>query len=125
MEDFTLVLRELINKDVEKIKIDLPETAKLEFEKTAENFLNKDLTLEAIKVFALTKNMKRLDEIGFDCIKNAKPGLSFKAFYFSGNKEGLNKTGEEFLKQGEIENALSSFRLAENNEMVEFLVKNF
>lgn len=125
MEDYTLILRELIKKDTEKVNFSVTEEVKKEFEKTAENYLTKDMTLEAIKTFALTKNTEKLNNIGNDCIKNKKIDLALRAFCYSKNKEGLNKTGEEFLKQGEINNALLAFKFAENKEMVEFLSINF
>lgn len=125
MEDYTLILRELMKKDIEKINFSVTEEVKKEFEKTAENYLIKDMILEAIKTFALTKNIEKLTKIGNDCIKNKKIELALKAFYYAKNKEGLNKTGEEFLKQGEINNALFAFKFAENKEMTEFLSKNF
>lgn len=125
MEDFTLILQELVNKDPEKLNINLPENIVLEFEKTADNFLTKDRILEAIKVFAITKNIKKLSEIGNICLKDSKLEFAFKAFYYSKDKGGLNKVGEEFLKQSEIENAFQAFKLADNKEMTEFIIKNF
>lgn len=124
MEDFSLVLKELVNKDIEKLNLNIPESITLEFEKTADNYLAKDRVLEAIKVFAITKNTKRLVEVGNNCIKT-NPELAFKAFYYSKDKEGLSRTGEEFLKQGDIGRAFQAFKFAENKEMTEFLLKNF
>jgi len=125
MEDFNLVLRELINKDIEKINLDLPQDIIIEFEKTADNYLNKYMTLEAIKVFAITNNVDKLNIIGNDCILKDKPDLALKAFYYSKNKGGLSKTGMEFLKLGEIENGLIAFKLANDQEMIDFITKNF
>lgn len=124
MEDFSLVLKELVNKDIDKINMNIPEKIVLGFEKTADNYLAKDRILEAIKVFAITKNTKKLIEIGNNCLKS-KPELAFKAFYYSKDKEGLSKAGEEFLKQGDMKSAFQAFKLAENKEMTEFLLKNF
>ena len=125
MEDFNLVVRELINQNQDIKKISIPKELIPEFETTAENYLTKESFLEAIKVFAITKNKDKLNQIGKTCLEDKKPEMAFKAFYYSQNKEGLSKTGDEFLKQGEINNALESFQLAENKEMIEFLVQNF
>lgn len=125
MEDFNLVLRDLISKDIEKIKIQIPESLKTEFETTAENYLKKDLIFEAIKVFAITKNADRLKNIGEECITKNKPELAFKAFYFAKDKEGLSKAGMEFIKSAETNKALQAFILSENKEMIEFITKNF
>ncbi len=125
MEDFNLVLRGLINNDSELENIEIPENLKNEFNKTAENYLQKDLVLEAIKTFAITKNSPKLNEVGEFCIANTRLELALKSFYYSKNKEGLSKTGMGFIAQGDVNNALIAFKLAENKEMIEFITKNF
>ena len=125
MEDFTIILRELIQKEIGLLDIKVPESAKLEFEKTAENFFGKEMFLESIKVFAITKNEKRLNEIGNFCLDKNRLEYAFKAFYFTKNREGLDKTGMKFIKQADIKNAYSCFKLSENQEMISFIETNF
>lgn len=122
MEDFNLVLRGLINEDIKSIEV--PENLKKEFEATGENYLRKDLILEAIKTFAITKNKEKLIKIGDHCINRKNLGLALKAFYYAQDKDGLSKTGMEFMKQGEIKKAFEVFKIAENKEMIEFLAEN-
>lgn len=125
MEDFNLVLRDLVEKDIPRLKQNLPESLKLNFEVTANNYLAKDQVLEAIKAFAITDNKEKLNEIGFNCIKKGQRELAFKAFCYSENKEGLSAVGIEFMKQGEVTKATEAFKLAENKEMVSFFTENF
>ncbi len=125
MQDFNLVLRELINRDVEKEPVEIPFSLVEKFEQTADNFFEKDFILEAIKAFALTKNKNKLIQIGNNCISRDKKEFAFQAFYFAKDVQGLDKVGNEFLKNGEVEKALMSFKLADNKEMVEFIESNF
>ena len=125
MEDFSLVLKEILKKDVEKIKIELSPHLKEEFEKTAEAYIRRGLVLEAIKTLALTKSTEKLIKIGKNCLATSEVDFAFKAFYFAKDKEGLNKTGIEYLRKAEIQNALLSFKLAENTEMIDFIETNF
>ncbi len=124
MEDFSLVLNRLVDKDPEKIKITISENIKKEFEKTACNYLERGMIEEAVKVFAMTGNVERLRKIGEFCISKKQLDFAFKAFYFAKDKTGLDKVGEAFMRNGEIKNAFVSFQLAENKEMVDFLRKN-
>ena len=125
MEDFSLILKEILKKDIEKIKIDLSPSLKEEFEKTAEAYIKRGLVLEAIKTLALTKNSEKLIQVGQKCLTNSEVDFAFKAFYFAKDKEGLSKAGEEYLRKAEIQNALLSFKLAENKEMTDFIEQNF
>src|SRR3989344_7793389 len=113
MEDFSLVLKEVIKKDVEKINIELSESLKEEFDKTAENYLKRGLVSDAMKVFYLTKNTEKLIKIGNECLKRKELDSAFQAFYLAKNREGLDKTGTAFMANGEIKNELASFRFAE------------
>lgn len=123
MEDFNLVLRELVKKP--ETSIEIPENLKKEFETTAQKYIEKDMFLEAIKAFALTKNESKLIELGNLCLTKNKPELSFKAFYFAKNKEGMSEAGMMFLNQEEPRKALECFKAADNQEMIEFVEKNF
>lgn len=125
MEDFNLVLRDLVEKDIPKLRQNLPENLKKNFEITANNYLKKDQVLEAIKAFAIINNKEKLNEIGFSCIKKGQRELAFKAFCYSENKEGLSTAGIEFMKQGEINKASEAFKLADNREMIAFFTENF
>ncbi len=125
MEDFSLVLNKLVDKNPENIRVNLSEGLKKEFEKTAFNYLERGMIEEAVKVFAMTKNIERLRKIGEFCISKRNLKCAFMAFYYAKDINGLNKTGEEYMKNAEIKNALLSFQLAENKEMVKFLEKNF
>lgn len=125
MEDFSLILNKLVNKDPEKIRVSISENLKKEFEKTGNNYLKRGMIREAVKVFAMTGNTERLRKIGEFCLSNKQLNNAFESFYFAEDKYGLNKVGEEFMKNGEIKNAAVSFQLAENKEMTEFLRENF
>ena len=123
MEDFNLVVKELISKGIENVII--PETIKSNFDQTAENYIKNGNLLDAIKVFALTKNNKKLIETADLCLKENKPYEAFYGFYYANESEGLNKVGFIFLQIPDIEKALKSFKLAKNNEMIKFLEENF
>jgi hypothetical protein len=123
MEDFNLILHSIIEQNNENIKI--PEELKPRFEETAENYIKKDMILEAIKVFILTKNENKLIELGKLSLSKGENYNAFKAFQSIKNIEGLNKVADEFLKQGETNNALVAFKGADNQEMIKFLEENF
>ena len=115
MEDFNLVVKELINKNIEEIN--LPENMREEFEKTAERYVKNGNYLDAIKVFVLTKNNL--------CLKENKPYDAFHGFYYSNDTENLNKMGFILLQIPDIETAFKAFKKAENKEMIDFIEKNF
>ncbi|MBI2148706.1 hypothetical protein HYU23_03420 [Candidatus Woesearchaeota archaeon] len=123
MEDFNLVIKELINKNIEDIS--LPEHMRKEFEKTAERYIKNGNHLDAIKVFAITKNKDKLIETANICLKEEKPYEAFHGFYYAGDSENLNKIGFVLLQIPDIKTAFKAFEKAKNKEMIEFIMKNF
>ena len=125
MEDFNLILKNLISRDIEDVNINyLTLEIKNGFEKTADSYVKNKNYLDAIKVFKIIDNKEKLNEVGNICFFEGRLYDSFYAFYYSDNKEKLNKIGEELLKIPDVENALKCFRKSENNSMVEFIEKN-
>lgn len=126
MEDYTLFLKSLLKKELKDIETEaLSENLKKEFDKTAENMLLKEFYDEAIKTLALTKNYERLKTLGYELIKIRKLGHAYNCFKYANDKEGMNKVGEAYLSNAEVENAYSSFKFAENWEMRAFIEENF
>ena len=123
MEDFNLILKDLINKDIEKIVV--PEKIRSEFDSTAERYIKDGNFMDAIKVFALTRNKEKLVHTANFCIKENKPYEAFYGFYYAEDIEGLNKIGFILLQIPDIEAAFKAFKKANNKEMIEFLTKNF
>ena len=123
MEDFNLVIKELINKNIEEV--DLPENLRENFEKTAEKYIKDGNLLEAIKVFTLTKNKEKLIHTSNLCLKENKPYEALQGFLYSKDIEKLNKIGFIMLQLSDIKSALIAFKKADNQEMVEFITKNF
>ena len=119
MEDFNLVVKELINKNIEEIN--LPENMREEFEKTAERYVKNGNYLDAIKVFVLTKNKEKLIETANLCLKENKPYDAFHGFYYSNDTENLNKMGFILLQIPDIETAFKAFKKAENKKMIDFI----
>ncbi len=125
MEDFNLVIKELISKDIEDIKIEVPESIKEEFDATADNYIKVGNLLDAIKVFAITNHTPRSIETGNLSIKEKKPYEALYGFYYANDPISLNKVGFELLNIPDVGAALKAFKRANNLEMIEFLVKNF
>ncbi len=125
MEDFNLILKSLISKDLSKVDASaLSESMKKEFEKTADVYVKNGNFIDAIKAFALIRNKERLIETGIVCLKNNLPYDAFYAFYYADDKENLNKVGNIFLQIPDVETALKAFKKAENQAMVSFLEEN-
>ena len=122
MKDFNLVLKELIKK--EDINITISDDLKKEFELTAQRYIKNENLLDAIKVFAITKNKQKLIETADLCLKNNKFYEALYGYCYADDKENLNKVGFIFLNLPDIKAALNSFKKAENKEMVLFLELN-
>jgi hypothetical protein len=122
MEDFNLVLKELISKD---LNIDVPDSMKIQFDKTADNYVKTGNLLDAIKVFTLTRNKTKLMETANLCLKENKPYEAYYGFYAANDPENLNKVGYILLKIPDVSMALRAFRQANNQEMILFLSENF
>ena len=123
MEDFNLVIKDLINKNTKEITV--PEEIKHEFEKTADHYIQNGNFLDAMKVFALTKNKEKLIKTAELSLKENKPYDAFYGFYYADDVEQLNKVGFILLQIPDIETALKAFRKSNNQEMINFIVKNF
>lgn len=125
MEDYTLILKDLLKKDLSEIQTQgLSENLKKEFEKTAENFIQKEFYEDAIKVFAITKNKERLKRLGEELLQKNKLVYSLKAFLNSENKDGLNKIGMTLMSNGDVKEAYMAFKHSENTEMIRFIEEN-
>ena len=122
MEDFNLIVKELISKETE---VRIPETLIPKLEETAENYLKKEQIIDAIKVFILTKNKKKLITLGKKAIEETKLEVAFLALKNTENLEEINNLANAFMKQNQLKLALECFKLAQNKEMIEFLVENF
>ncbi len=124
MEDFNLILKELIKKDIEKVNIPLSDNLKNEFESTAERYIKNGNLLDAIKVFVLTKNKDKLITTAKLCLKDNKPYEALQGFLYSDSVEYLNKIGNIMMQIPDVSNALIAFRKAKNFEMVNFIELN-
>lgn len=124
MEDFNLVLQELITKDVENLNIPLSDSLKKDFESTAQRYVENGNLLNAIKVFAITKNKAKLIETANICLKQNLPYEAFTGFYHANDQEQLNKIGFIMLQIPDVETALKAFKEARNQEMILFLESN-
>lgn len=125
MEDFNLIIKDLISKDLDSLKLEIPESLKMEFEKTADNYIKNGNLLEAIKVFVITKNKQRLIQTANLCLKENKPYDALCGFYYSEDVESLNKVGFILLQIPDVESAFKAFKKANNREMIDFLKTNF
>ncbi len=123
MEDFNLIVKELIGKDIEKVS--LPPELVTEFEKTAERYIQNGNFLDAIKVYALTNNKDKLIATSNLSLKEEKPYDAFQGFCYAKDPENLNKIGFVMLKVPDVETALKAFSRAGNQEMIDFITKNF
>ncbi len=123
MEDFNLVIKELISKDIAEVS--LPDNLKEDFEKTAEKYIQDGNLLEAIKVFALTKNDQKLIHTSNLCLKENKPYEALQGFLYSQDIEHINKIGFIMLQIPDVRSALIAFKKSNNQEMIEFITKNF
>ena len=120
MEDYTLLLKDLLKKDVNDIKVEgLSERMKKEFENTAENFILKEAYEEAVKTFALTKNFDKLNKLGNELISKNKLNYALKAFLYSKNKDGLL-----LMSNGDLNEAYLAFKNSGNVEMTRFIEEN-
>ncbi|HLC86159.1 MAG TPA: hypothetical protein VJG30_02655 [Candidatus Nanoarchaeia archaeon] len=125
MEDYTLILKDLLKKDLSEIQTQgLSENLKKEFEKTAENFIQKEFYEDAIKTFAITKNFERLEKLGNELILKNKLNYALKSFLYSKNKEGLDKVGMALISNGDVKEAYLAFKNSDNIEMIKFIEKN-
>ena len=125
MEDFNLILRELMKKDdIEKINIPLSENLKKEFETTAERYIKNGNLLDAIKVFALIKNKEKLISTSELCLKDNSPYESLQGFLYANSPEHLNKIGFVMMQIPDVNNALIAFKKAKNFEMINFIELN-
>jgi len=125
MEDYTLLLKDLLKKDVNDIKVEgLSERMKKEFENTAENFILKEAYEEAVKTFALTKNFDKLNKLGNELISKNKLNYALKAFLYSKNKDGLDKVGMLLMSNGDLNEAYLAFKNSGNVEMTRFIEEN-
>ncbi len=125
MEDFNLVLKNLISKDISQINTAaFSESLKTEFDKTAATYVTHGNFLNAIKVFALTGNKNKLIETGNVCLKNNLPYEAFYAFFYADDKENLDKVGNLFMQIPDVENSLKAFKKSGNQEMVMFIEEN-
>src|SRR3989338_717471 len=125
MEDYTLILKDLLKKDLSEIQTQgLSENLKKEFEKTAENFIQKEFYEDAIKTFAITKNFERLEKLGNELILKNKLNYALKSFLYSKNKECLDKVGMALISNGDVKEAYLAFKNSDNIEMIKFIEKN-
>ena len=126
MEDYTLFLKSLLKKDMKDIETEaLSENLKKEFDKTAENMLLKEFYEEAIKTLYLTKNFERLKKLGHELISKNKLGHAYNCFKYANDKQGMDKVGEAYMRNAEVDNAYSAYKFSENTEMISFLEENF
>lgn len=123
MEDFNLVIKELITKGIEKV--DVPQELVVEFEKTAERYIENGNFLDAIKVYALTKNKNKLIETSNLSLKEEKPYDAFQGFCYANDPANLDRMGFIMLQIPDVETALKCFQRSNNQEMIEFITKNF
>jgi len=123
MEDFNLILKELIKR--EEFNSNITDSLKQEFEKTAESYVQKGNLLDATKVFAITKNKEKLIQVAELCLKENKPYDAYSGFYYADDAEGLNKLGYIFLNLPDLNAALKCFKKSNNSEMILFIESNF
>ena len=125
METYNLLLKNLLSKDLTKIKTEnLSQSLKKEFEIAAEGYIKIGNYKDAIGTFAITKNEDKLIMLGRICLNENRVYEAFQAFYYANDKKNLNEVGESFLKMPDIKLALEAFRKSENNEMVKFFETN-
>jgi len=115
MEDFNLILKELMKKDFKNLNAPFSENLLKEFELTADRYIKNGNLLDAIKVFVITKNKEKLISTSELCLKDNRP---------YGSIEHLNKIGNIMMSIPDVNNALIAFRKAGNAEMVNFIELN-
>src|SRR3989344_321227 len=79
----------------------------------------------AIEVFAALENKMKLIALGDRCFAEKNYMHAHRAYHLGGEKDKLNKVGEEFMRMGLLANALKAFEAAENEMMVAFIKENF
>ena len=125
-QDYTLFVKALLKKDIEKLDISpFSDYQKKEIKKVANNFLDRNLILESIQTFYLLREFDELNKIGNKLLMYKQNEFAFEAFRLSKSIEGLNKVGEAFLSNGEIKKAHFSFKLAGKEQMISFIELNF
>lgn len=118
----------IVNTILEGKSIDLsklPEDQKRNFDLAADDLFERGFFLESAKVFNMTQNKVRLKDVAEHCLKEKKLEIAFFAFDALADIEGLNKTGEAFLKVPDVKKALLCFESADNGMMVSFIKENF
>ena len=103
----------------------LPEDQKKNFDLAAEDLDSRGFYLEAAKVFGMTRNFKRLKDVANLCLKEKKLGVAFFAFTILEDVDGLNQTGEAYLRVPDVEGALACYEAAKNEMMSSFIKVNF
>lgn len=121
---YTLVLKELLKKDNPDLSM-LAEQQRENFEKAAEELFEREYYYEAARAFALLKSKEKLLELGKLCLSKKDLAVAYFAFKEAADPEGLNATGEEFLKEPNVGGGLACFEAAGNQEMVAFIRSNF
>ena len=124
MEDFNLILKELMKKDFKNLNAPFSENLLKEFELTADRYIKNGNLLDAIKVFVITKNKEKLISTSELCLKDNRPYDALQGFLYAGSIEHLNKIGNIMMSIPDVNNALIAFRKAGNAEMVNFIELN-
>ena len=123
-EDYNLVVRALIENGVTDCYM-LDSNKIKEFEEVAEKMYNNGALLESIKVYTMTKNKKKLIELGKEALEKHKIEYAFEAFKSAKDTEGLIKAGNAFLCEGRIRNAYYCFKLSGDEIMMKFFEANW
>ena len=126
MEDFNLVLQNLISKDLSGLHTELlSDNLKIEFDKTADVYAKNKNFRNAIKAYAITGNKEKLISTGLKCLEENLPYDAFLSFFYADKPDYLNKIGFILLKIPDVHTSLEAFRKGGNNEMISFIESNF
>src|SRR3989338_7846653 len=118
MEDFNLILKSLISKDINKVHAELlSESMKKEFDKTADVYVANGNFSNAIKAYAITGNKEKLVDTSLKCLENNQPYDALLCFSFAEDVDNLNKVGFILLQIPDVDSALVAFKKSKNEEM--------
>ncbi len=96
-----------------------------EFDKVLITLIQKGISNTDLSMFDEETKIKLATKAAEEFFAGKNYAETVIAYRFIGDTEKLNKMGDSFLKSGLLNNALYSYKAANNETMVKFIKQNF
>ncbi len=115
---FSKIIPALMKKGLENVNLSMfSEEKKMELlNAAAEEYLKRNQVVDAIKVFMMTGNKKRLIEVGDDHVRVGLYSHAIEAYKLAGDHERLTKIGDKCLEAGHITEAIAAYKVVADQD---------